>query len=110
MKTILSLCDYSGVWCAPYREAGYNVVQIDLKHGQDVRLLEFPGEVHGILCAPVCTMFARSGAWARKREKQAGTYDAKIRKLSSLLSATAPEFERQPRPKRKPFRAQCENR
>lgn len=65
---ILSLCDYSGVWSAPYREAGYEVVQVDLDHGQDVRLLEHPGPVHGILAAPPCTHFAGSGArwWAEK--------------------------------------------
>jgi hypothetical protein len=69
-KTILSLCDYSGVWSDPYRDAGYMVTQIDLKHGQDVRLLEYPGQVYGILAAPPCTMFAASGArWERTPEQ-----------------------------------------
>lgn len=36
MKTILSLFDYSGNWPKPYLDAGYNVVQVDIKHGQDV--------------------------------------------------------------------------
>ena len=41
MKRILSLYDYSGNWSLPYREAGYEVVQVDLKRGgQDVRLLK----------------------------------------------------------------------
>jgi hypothetical protein len=62
LRTILSLCDYSGHWSAPYREAGYDVVQVDLQHGQDVRLLEFPGSVHGILAAPPCRVFCRPGA------------------------------------------------
>ena len=69
--TILSLCDYSGTWSAPYCEAGYKVIRVDLKRGQDVRLLEFQNEpVHGILCAPPCTEFAVSGArwWAEKGE------------------------------------------
>ena len=61
-RTILSLCDYSGTWSQPYRDAGYDVLQIDLQHGQDVRLLEFPGNVHGILCAPPCRVFCRPGA------------------------------------------------
>lgn len=65
-RTILSLCDYSGNWPAPYRNAGYNVVCIDLENGQDIRLLEWPGLVHGILAAPPCTVFANSGArWKR---------------------------------------------
>lgn len=69
--TILSLCDYTGVWSAPYAENGYAVVQIDLRHGQDVRLLKYPGKVHGILAAPPCTHFALSGAhaWERKGDK-----------------------------------------
>src|SRR5262245_50123366 len=97
-RIILSLCDHSGNWPAPYREAGYDVRLIDLAHetpawvpcdccenylcrlhgghvhdcscppleewdrspyeqgapGPDVRLLDFPGRVHGILAAPPC--------------------------------------------------------
>lgn len=66
-QLILSLCDHSGVWSQPYVDADYEVVRIDLKHGQDVRLLELPGRpVHGILAAPPCTVFANSGArWQR---------------------------------------------
>ena len=61
--TILSLCDFTGSWSRPYREAGYHVVQVDLQHGQDVRLLRRLAEpVHGILAAPPCTHFSRSGA------------------------------------------------
>lgn len=68
-KLIYSLFDYSGNWVKPYRDAGYRVVQVDLKHGQDIRTLEIPNErVYGILSAPVCTHFAGSGArwWADK--------------------------------------------
>lgn len=62
-KLIYSLCDYSGEWAKPYRQAGYRVEQVDLKHGQDVRLLLKPEKaVHGILAAPPCTVFAGSGA------------------------------------------------
>lgn len=65
---VLSLCDYTGEWCRPYREAGYIVEQVDVKLGRDVRLLDFPGQVHGILMAPPCTAFAGSGAqyWTEK--------------------------------------------
>lgn len=71
MKTILSLCDFSGAWSRPYEAAGYHVIRVDLQHGQDVRLLRHLGEpVHGILAAPPCNHFARSGAhlWAKKGE------------------------------------------
>jgi hypothetical protein len=68
-RTVLSLCDFSGRWSAPYREAGYNVVQVDLKLGQDARLFKRLDEpVHGILIAPLCTAFSGAGAkhWAAK--------------------------------------------
>lgn len=70
MKRILSLCDYSGTWSQPYRDAGYEVMQIDIKHGQDIRLMGYPGKVHGILAAPPCTHFSSSGArwWKEKGE------------------------------------------
>ncbi len=68
---ILSLFDHSGIWSQPYRDAGYNVHQIHLQNGDDVRLLTYkdlPHPVHGILAAPPCTHFAGSGArwWAGK--------------------------------------------
>ena len=70
--TVLSLCDYTGSWSQPYRDAGYDVVQVDLKHGQDVRLFEaLPFPVRGVLAAPPCTDFASSGArwWAGKGQQ-----------------------------------------
>lgn len=65
---ILSLCDLSGNWPAPYAAAGYDVRTIDLQRdGIDVRLMHRPDyPVHGILAAPPCTVFASSGArWPR---------------------------------------------
>jgi hypothetical protein len=69
--TILSLFDYSGAWCAPYKEAGYTTVQIDLKLNKDVLEVkpdDFPEGVRGILAAPPCTHFSLSGAqyWKAK--------------------------------------------
>jgi hypothetical protein len=72
IKRILSLCDYSGVWSQPYVDAGYDVTRVDLQHGQDVRLLEYPGEVYGILAAPPCTKFCRPGARLWKQWGDAG--------------------------------------
>ena len=77
-RTILSLFDYSGNWSLPYKEAGANVVRIDLKHGVDVmdisatwlmeNVMDAYGTVDGILAAPPCTDFAVSGAqyWPAK--------------------------------------------
>jgi hypothetical protein len=69
--TILSLCDYTGAWSAPYEEAGYDVRRVDIKRGGDVRLFKaLPHPVRGVLAAPPCTHFAASGArwWAEKGE------------------------------------------
>jgi len=70
-RLILSLCDRTGEWAKPYREAGYLVRCIDLERGEDVRLLEHPGDVHGILAAPPCTHFAGSVArwWEGKGQE-----------------------------------------
>lgn len=62
--------DYSGGWSKPYRDAGYNVVQVDIKHGIDVLTFDWRsiGPLHGILAAPPCTDFTISGNqyWAAK--------------------------------------------
>lgn len=69
---ILDLCCGTGAWSAPYRDAGYNVRLIDIAQGQDVRLLEHPGRVRGILAAPPCTHLSASGArWWQKKGKAA---------------------------------------
>lgn len=73
-KTILSLCDYSGVWSKPYRDAGYYVAQVDLDfNGLDVTDLHFQNgwavlEPWGVLAAPPCTCFCRPAArwWNRQ--------------------------------------------
>lgn len=68
-RVILSLYDASGVWSDPYREAGYQVEQVDLVHGGDVRLVERMPSVHGILAAPPCTEFSLAGnAWQRDED------------------------------------------
>ena len=69
-KRIISLCDYSGNWAKPYKEAGYDVQLIDIKHGQDVRLFLYTGNIYGVLAAPPCTHLAGSGArwWKEKGE------------------------------------------
>ena len=70
MRKILSLCDYSGEWSRPYREAGYEVIQVDLQRdGRDVRLLQREKDAHGILAASPCTCFASSGAWVKRSDE-----------------------------------------
>ena len=63
-KIILDLCGGSGAWSFPYKKNGYDVRNITLPD-YDVRLFEYDKdiEVHGILCAPPCTIFS----YARQR-------------------------------------------
>ena len=64
---VLDLCGGSGSWSRPYREAGYEVINVTLPEN-DVRTFIPPKGVHGILAAPPCTEFAVSGArwWKEK--------------------------------------------
>ena len=90
MKTILSLFDYSGRWCRPYKEAGYNVFQVDIKHGIDILDLtpeDMPfDEVYGILAAPPCTDFSGSGAQYWKVKDEDGRIDASLALVDAVLN------------------------
>ena len=78
-KVILSLFDYKGTWSQPWRDAGYTVIQHDIKTGSDLlrdawiygRIAEIRAdgkEVHGVLSACPCTTFTGSGArWWEER-------------------------------------------
>lgn len=56
-KIILDLCGGTGSWSRPYKEAGYEVINVTLPD-YDVRTFEPPENVYGILAAPPCTMFS----------------------------------------------------
>lgn len=85
--TVISLCDHSGTWSLPYREAGYNVIQVDPKLDNGDALLfpsarsdtprlprefadigEYVNRVYAVLSAPVCTVFSGSGAKHRRSD------------------------------------------
>ena len=88
-RVILDLCGGSGAWSAPYAKAGYRRIIVDPTQilRSDVRLYpsltsttpRFPseyidireqvGSIHGILAAPVCTVFAGSGARWKRSDK-----------------------------------------
>lgn len=88
-RLILSLCDFTGNWARPYADAGYGVRLVDLQHGQDVRLLEHPGEpVHGILAAPPCTAFSSAGAWTWQKKGEAGLLEG-LAVVDACLRAVA---------------------
>lgn len=77
-RTILSLFDYTGQWSQPYWDAGYNVIEVDIKHGHDANTITaawcmemmdtLNGVIDGILSAPPCTEMSVSGAqyWPQK--------------------------------------------
>ena len=44
-KTIISLCDYSGNWSKPYKDNGFEVIKVDLKFGDDIRLFKILNNV-----------------------------------------------------------------
>jgi len=66
------LFDYTGNWSAPYRAAGWEVVQIDKELGVDILDWDYrqyqPNYFTGILAAVPCTAYAVCGAvwWAKK--------------------------------------------
>ena len=88
-KVIVSLFDYTGNWCQPYRENGYTVIQHDIKFGQDIFEDTVPAAVddhvegnfvHGIMAAVPCTDFALSGArhWAEKDKQESPVWSKDV--------------------------------
>jgi hypothetical protein len=82
-KIILDLCGGTGSWSKPYRDAGYDVRNITLDKGFDVRKWKTYAEImcaidgdhetaYGILAAPPCTMFslARTRAKTERNFRQ----------------------------------------
>lgn len=82
MLRILDLCGGTGAWSKPYADAGYDVEIVDPLHdGRDARLLQrLSAHIHGILAAPVCTVFS----YARNRYPPT---DAEILRALSLVDA-----------------------
>lgn len=85
---ILSLFDYSGNWPSYYKQAGYDVYQVDVKHDIDILELtrqDLPDKVHGILAAPPCTDFASSGAQYWKQKDLDGRTEASLALVDKTL-------------------------
>jgi hypothetical protein len=78
-KTVISLFDYTGNWCRPYREAGWNVKQVDIKHGENFLEWDYWPYIKAdelkVLIAIPCTDYALSGAKHFKRKDTDGTTD-----------------------------------
>ena len=81
---VISLFDYTGNWSKFYKENGYEVIQIDLQHGQDILTWNYKkikrNMVFGILASIPCTDFALSGArhFARKDIDGTTEYSKKL--------------------------------
>lgn len=80
---VLSFFDRTGTWSAPYRDAGYRVVQVDIANGFDILTLTSAAlsrmgllgcKVQGVLAAPPCTDFSCSGAtWWKAKDRDGRT-------------------------------------
>lgn len=105
MLTILSLFDCSGVWAGAFEQAGCNVVQVDLKLGQDIGawsarslmhdLLQAFPVIDGVIAAPPCTAFASSGAHAWKAKDADGRTAAAVhlvRQTLRVVDFVIPDF------------------
>lgn len=91
-KIILSLFDSTGVWSKPWRDAGFDVRQIDQNIvnkdgvGEEMDVMKIDRDwlidngldmVHGILAACPCTEFAGSGArWFKAKDATGRTAEA----------------------------------
>ena len=72
-KIILDLCGGTGSWSKPYKDAGYDVHILTLPDVDIIKWTAYPeivkivesGKVHGIFCAPPCTMFSRARTTAK---------------------------------------------
>jgi hypothetical protein len=82
-KIILDLCDGTGSWSKPYKEAGYDVRLITLPE-YDVRTYEPPENVYGILAAPTCTHFSFARTTAKKTRDLETAMKAVIRCLEII--------------------------
>lgn len=79
MKRLLSLFDFTGNWSAPYRAAGWEVVQVDLALGQDILAYDYrqfsPDHFSGILAAVPCTAYSAAGCHLWRKKDAEGVTD-----------------------------------
>lgn len=96
-RVILSLFDFTGNWPQFYREAGYQVIQVDIQHGVDIMTFDHKaiGAVHGILAACPCTDFAVSGArWWKGKDESGETAKsvALVERTLKIIDDLQPAF------------------
>lgn len=88
-KTVISLFDHSGNWSKPYKDAGWNVIQIDIKNGIDILTWDYLSQdiknVCVILAAIPCTDFALTGAASFAKKDSDGTTEKSILLVKKTL-------------------------
>lgn len=82
-KTLLSIFDATGKWSQPFYDAGWNVIEIDIKNGQDlhdITSIEHINELTGgdtvdaVFAAIPCTDFSNSGRqWWKDKDRDGVT-------------------------------------
>jgi len=107
-KRLLSLFDFSGQWSGPFWEAGWDVIQWDIKLSEfmDLNLidsaeeaLELFEDIDGIIAAPPCTDFTNSGAqWWSFKDEDGRTQKSidlvnQVMKLVDLYAPTDPDYD-----------------
>lgn len=98
-KVLLSFFDHSGNQSRPYRENGWRVIQVDIKHGYD--LLDFniikivqdnEYAEFGIIAPMMCTAYALSGNKHKKTEARKAIFEysqllmVKLKSIIDFLS------------------------
>lgn len=96
-KVLFSIFDHSGNQSRPYRENGYMVVQIDIKHGYDFLTFDpvkwlnnYQTENHGVMpevaiIAPIpCTAYALSGNRHKKSEARKVVFEESQKLVAHL--------------------------
>lgn len=90
MTAVISLFDYTGNWSKPYRDAGFEVWQIDKKLGQDILTWDYSEvkDVFAVLAAVPCDNYALSGArWFAEKDADGRTAESQklIAKVKEIL-------------------------
>lgn len=98
-KIILSLFDLTGNWSEPFKDNGYEVIQIDIQKGIDILTWDYKqidkSLVHGILAAVPCTDYAVSGArWFAAKDKDGRTAMSQklVAKTKEIIEYFDPAF------------------
>lgn len=100
MKNLLALFEISGNGSAPYREAGWRVVQVDIQAGIDILEWDYKqfrrDYFAGIIAFPPCTGYASSGArwWAEKDATgETAHYDKLVYKTLEIVQYFRPGLQ-----------------